>query len=128
MLKRAPITFTDERGYHVALPTYFMIAGTWLPLQPGLIHRNGPYPNAEPKDVLALNPTVIISAPVEDCLADDGQVCPIKIAAKYRGNDLYDSSDYKPPTLHDYHPIELEPPKESTIFERIAHRMGIGKK
>lgn len=126
MLKRVPIVFSPDRGYHVDLPTYFMIANTWLPIARGLIHRDGAEPNAEPADVLALKPTVIVSAPVEDCMTDDGQVCPIKIAEKYRGNPRYDHSDYRPPQLMDYHPIELNPPKDSTVFQRILHRMGIG--
>lgn len=127
MLKRVPITFTDDRGYHVNLPTYFMIAGTFLPIEKDLIHRDGAYPNAEPADVMALKPTVIVSAPLEDCLTPEGQVCPVKLAEKYRGNDLYDHSAYVPPTLHEFHPLELEPPKNLSVFDRIKQRMGYGK-
>lgn len=128
MLKRTPITYTETRGYHVALPTYQIIGGTFLPIKKGVLHKDGPYPNAEPADVMALKPTVIVMAPLEDCLTEVGQVCPVKISTKYQGHPIYDSADYQPPALMEFHPIELQPPKDSTVFERIAHRMGIGKK
>lgn len=127
MLKRVSITWDAQRGYHVALPTYFMIAGTWLPLQPGLLHSDGAFPNAEPADVLALNPTVIVSLPEDECIDDARQIDKLAIAQKYAGHPLYDSADYVPPTLRDFHPIELDPPKDATVFERIAKAMGFNR-
>lgn len=127
MLKRVPLIYDPPRGYCVNLPTYTILAGTFLPVQKGLIHRDGPFPNAEPADVLALKPTVIVSTPMEDCLLDDGQLCRMSIAKKYRGHPLFDTADYQPPLLHEFHPIELNPPKDASVFQRIAQALHITK-
>ena len=126
MLKRVLLSYEPARGYFVNLPTYQVIAGTFLPIQKGLMHRDGAYPNAEPTDVMALKPTVIVSAPIEDCMTDEGQVCRLKLSEKYQGNTLYDNADYQPPALLDFHPVELAPPKDATVFDRIKQAMGFG--
>lgn len=126
MLKRVDLTWNLQRGWHVNLPTYFMIACTHLPIEKGMVHRDGVYPDADPVDVLKLRPTVIVSMPEDECIGEDGQICRLKIAQKYAGNDLYDNADYAPPVLHDFQPIELNPPKEFTFFEKLQHRMGFG--
>lgn len=128
MLKRVPLSWDVQRGYHVNVPTYFMIACTHLPIKPGMIHRDGVYPNADPADVMRLKPTVIVSMPEDECVGEDGQLCHTKMAEKYRGNMRFDSADYEPPPLLDFHPIELEPPKEYTLFQRLAHKLGMPNK
>lgn len=125
MHKRVPLMYDAQRGYCVNLPTYQIVSGTFLPIKKGVLHADGAYPNAEPKDVLALNPTVIVMAPIEDCLTEERQVCPVKISEKYSGHPLYDSSDYVPPPLMDFHPVELDPPKQATVFERLVRAMSI---
>lgn len=124
MLKRVPLSWHAQIGWHVDVPTYFMIACTHLPIEPGMIHRDGVYPNADPADVLKLKPTVIVSLPDDECIGDDGQLCHMKMAEKYRGNPRFDSADYVPPKLLDFHPVELDPPKDFSFFEKMQHAMG----
>lgn len=127
MHKRIAISWDVVRGYHVDLPTYQMIGRTWLPLQKNLLHEDGAFPQADPKDVMALKPTVIVMIPDDECVNAEGQICRLSTSKKYAGHPVFSSGDWTPPLLHDFHPIELDPPKDMTLFQKIQHRMGIGK-
>ena len=78
MRKRVPLWWSAARGYHVDLPSYDTVDGTFEPITPGVIDANGvllevyndsagtahsrPY---DPAKVLALAPSVELELPDE---------------------------------------------------------------
>lgn len=127
MLKRVPIAWDAQRGYHIDVPTYQMLAGTWLPIVKGMLHRDGAHPDANPADVLQQSPTVIALLPDDLELTPQGQIDKMHVARKYAGHGRFDHPDYTPPTISDFHPLELSPAKAPTMFERLQNLMRAGK-
>lgn len=97
MRKRFPVAHSPARGYHVALPTYLMIDGSWLPITPTLIHRDGPLPAAAVAAVLALDPTVLVEIPNDYIDPLTGEIDVPRIRETYRRNPHYDRPDWTPP-------------------------------
>lgn len=118
MLKRVALDFSSTRGYHVRLPTYTMMPGTFLPIIKGVIHADGAYPNAEPKDVLAVTPTVIVSIPDAYTLDSDGQLDKLAIIRTHEGHAIYGRYDYAPPRVYEYQPIVLTPTPPANFLEK----------
>jgi hypothetical protein len=74
MRKRVKLQYSATRGWHVDLPSYRMIDGTFEPVTANLMHANGVLPGARVAAVLALGPTVEVEVPAADCRSGDGAV------------------------------------------------------
>lgn len=81
MRKRVKLKYDAVRGYYVDLPTKRIIDGSFQPVTANLLHADGAYPNAAPAAVLALNPTVEVYLPDDDCRCDGAGV-PVDIDVK----------------------------------------------
>ncbi len=100
MRKRAPATYNAKTDtWHVDLPTYSIIPGTWQPITPDLIGDNGVHPTASPAKVLAKHPTVEVEIPDEWPLTADGQIDAERLRIMYRGHPRFGSDDFTPPKL-----------------------------
>jgi len=86
-----------DSSYHVDLPTYAMLAATFEPITNALLHAHGPYPDADPKDVMALNPTVIVDVPDDCCDHTTQTISPEKIRALYSNVPRFAHPDWKAP-------------------------------
>jgi hypothetical protein len=89
MRKRLPITYTAQRGWHVALPTYQMIPGTFQPITKGLIDKDGVLAAADTTKVLTLTPTVEVDFPDEYMHDDLDGIDPGKIRNMYKDHPLW---------------------------------------
>lgn len=79
---RVKVKFAAILGYYVDLPTYQMVDGSWAPVTANLLTARGVIPGADPAAVLALNPTVEVDVPEEDCTRA-GAVDPASIKKRY---------------------------------------------
>lgn len=84
MRKRVKVTYDATRGFHVDLPSYAMVPGTFEPVTPDLVAADGVLATAKVADALALGLTVEVDVPDEDCDCEKGAIDPKKIRARYR--------------------------------------------
>jgi hypothetical protein len=99
MRKRVQLVWSPVNGWFVNLPTYQMIAGTWLPIRANLIHKDGAYPDTDPQAVLDLEPTVEVEIPDNFPLRTDGQADERKLRQQYKDHPTFGRGDYAPPIL-----------------------------
>jgi hypothetical protein len=78
-----------------------MIEGSTRPVTPGLIHKDGPYPDANPAAVLALPATVEIDLPDDHIDETTGQIDKRMLRARYKGSAKWDHPDAAVPILTD---------------------------
>lgn len=98
MRKRVRLHFTQDRGWHVDLPTFRIIDGSFLPVTKDIITSDGIPPKANPNDVAGLLPTVEVDIP-DEYIADDGSGIDFaKIRAIHKGHPRWDD-DAKPPRI-----------------------------
>jgi hypothetical protein len=95
--KRLPVSWDRARGFHVALPTYMMIPGTWQPVTPGLVHENGAEPSAKPADVIALDVSVLCDFPDADAHPLTGQPSDLVIMTRYENHSVFGGGEYVAP-------------------------------
>jgi len=85
----------DNAGYHVHLPTYVMVPGSWLPVVQGRIDKDGVRLFDDDKKPVVLTPaetaqlTCEVLVPDEFC-DDKGQLDQAKIRSKYKGQPRWD--------------------------------------
>ena len=99
MLKRFLLSWSEERGYYVDLPTYSVVQGTHAPTVEGLSHIDGIVPTAKPDDVLRKKVSVLVQITSEVRLDGSGQIVPEDIRARYKQHPYYGSNDYTPPKI-----------------------------
>jgi hypothetical protein len=99
MRKRVPLAYDQARGWFVDLPAYDMIPATFAPVTTNVLTKNGAHPKADPRDVLALNPTVEVDIPAVIALDPQGKIDRAKLRAMFREHQRYGSSDWRPPEL-----------------------------
>jgi hypothetical protein len=119
MLRRFPLTFSPERGWHVALPTYAMIPGTWLPKIAGgvpipahinsttgaavpagvadVCDGNGIHHRVQPNDPRIANLSCEVEFPDDYFGNAAGDLDVANLRLKYKGNPLWDRADLVPP-------------------------------
>jgi len=88
----------DRDAYHVHLPTYAMVPGSWLPLIPGKIDKDGVLSTQPDGKPVVLSPaelaqlTCEVLVPDDEC-NDQGQPDKAKIRQKYKGQPRWDRDD-----------------------------------
>jgi len=97
MLARVKLTHTVNRGWHVDVPTYSMIADSFLPIIPGKIDKNGPLATTNPADPALNAMTVQVECPDNYAHPITGKIDNPRIRAIYQGNPKWDRPDYIPP-------------------------------
>jgi len=85
----------DSLGYHVHLPTYTMVPGSWQPLIPDKVDKDGvlaKMPDGKDVELSAAEKaqlTVDVDVP-DDEVDDQGRLSLEKIRVKYRGQPRWD--------------------------------------
>ena len=97
MRRRFPLAYSAALAWHVDLPTYNIVAGSFLPIRAALTHADGIQPGATVAAVLATNPTVMCDIPDEYAGDDEGNVDVANLRRLYKGNARFDRPDYTPP-------------------------------
>lgn len=89
MLKRLPLLWSLERGYHIDAPTYQMVRDSFVPEKKGLIHKNGILPIANHNDVMKLAPTVLVELPDDYIDPRTDKISARRIREIYRGHPIW---------------------------------------
>jgi len=88
----------DTPAYHVHLPTYMMVPGSWLPIIPGRVDKDGVLSMQPDGKPVVLTPaehaqiTCEVDVP-EDIVDAQGRLDKAKIRAKYKGQPRWDRQD-----------------------------------
>jgi len=82
----------EHNGWHVHLPAYAMVAGSFQPIIAGKVHADGVFPNAVLTPAEEAQLTVEVEVPADECTAE-GKLDKAKIRAKYRGQPKWDRLD-----------------------------------
>ncbi len=88
-------------AYRVKLPTYRMIPGSFLPLIPGVVHRDGVEPpndtppgwNGNPNDPRLSGLSVLVDVPDEYEIQRGFAHMKERIRSIYKGNPDWDNDD-----------------------------------
>jgi len=99
MRKRFPLDYTPEKGFHVDLPHYSMVPGTWLPIVNGLIHADGCTPDCDPADAIAHQVSCLVDIPHDVILDGHQQIDTAKMRRRYPTDSQYGDKTYRPPRI-----------------------------
>lgn len=119
MLKRAPVAYSPQLGFYVNLPTYTMIPGTWRPITPGKIHKDGADPKAKPDEVLQLQASVLVELPDYTPLDETGQIDKVAICQMYNTHPYYGKTQFKAPALVELDQADLTPAQDPGILDKL---------
>lgn len=97
MLKRFAVSWDAERGFHIELPSYRMVTGTWAPVTNGLIHADGVVPGAKVAAVMALNPSVEVELPGDTPTTKAGELDAVAMRVMYADHPKYGHRNFAPP-------------------------------
>ena len=81
--------------------TLGITSDTALPITPGLLHRDGAHPDADPAAVLALPATVEVEIPDDHVDAKTGQIDKQLLRVRYKGSTKWDTPAPLVPILID---------------------------
>lgn len=96
MRKTLAVSFDEARGFHVDMPTYVMIPGTFAPVTDGLIGPDGPISGAKVADVLALGPSVEVDLP-DDTPIKAGKIDAAGLRKMYADTPRFAGAAYRVP-------------------------------
>lgn len=97
MRKTLPLAHNDRFGWHVDMPTYAMVAGTFGPAVANVIHPHGIPHGTVPAEVLKHAPYVTVELPEDTPLDLFGNVDAAAMRHRYRGHPRFGSDTWHPP-------------------------------
>lgn len=97
MRSRIRITWSQQLGWHIDLPTYVLVPGSFLPLIAGLIHADGVDPSADPQDPQLASLSAECEHP-DNYAAGAGSEIDARLIGKiYRGHPRFGSPRWTAP-------------------------------
>src|SRR5438445_9295228 len=99
MFTRVAITKRPYATWGVDLPTYDMVAGSWLPLVESKIDKDGVLAGVLDAEALSLEPTVLVEIPDDWKITVDGQLDAEQLREMYREHPRFGAKDFMPPRV-----------------------------
>lgn len=97
MLKRFHLDNNETVGWHVDLPTYRMVAGSFLPLVTDVIGPHG-IAHGNANDILSKHtPSVMVELPEDTPVLATGDLDVDGLRRRYRGHGRYGQTSWMPP-------------------------------
>lgn len=94
MRKRFLLSFSKLHGWHVQIPSYSMVPGSFEPVTSGLVSVDGIESGAQPADVLALGASVLCEIPDDWAVDSSGDLDVVALRRLYRNHFFYGTLDF----------------------------------
>lgn len=97
MLKRLALSYSDTLGFHVDMPSYSLVPGSYLPLVADIIGPHGPLSGQDAALIKSHAPSVVVALPDHTPTDLLGHIDGAAIRRRYSAHSHFGSDSWSPP-------------------------------